>query len=74
MEIVSASSFKATCLKILDDVAERGTEVLITKRGRPVARLVPVDRLPPRSILGALAGMGQDVGDIVSSTLEWSDD
>ena len=38
-----ASTFKARCLALLDDVAETRRSVLVTKRGRPVARLVPVD-------------------------------
>ena len=41
MRELSASEFKATCLAVLDDVAA-GDEVVITKRGRPVARLVPL--------------------------------
>lgn len=38
---VSAVQFKATCLKLIDRVAETGESVLITKRGRVLARLVP---------------------------------
>jgi prevent-host-death family protein len=40
---ISASQFKARCLALLDQVAEGGGELVVTKRGRPVARLVPVD-------------------------------
>jgi prevent-host-death family protein len=40
---VSASRFKARCLALLDEVAEGGGELLITKRGRPVAKVVPAD-------------------------------
>ena len=40
---ISASQFKARCLALLDDVAKSGSELTITKHGRPVARLVPVD-------------------------------
>lgn len=43
MSEISASKFKAQCLALLDDVAETGAEITITKRGRPVARVVPVD-------------------------------
>jgi prevent-host-death family protein len=39
---VSASRFKAQCLALLDDVAE-GSELVVTKRGRPVARVVPFE-------------------------------
>ena len=40
---VPATRFKAQCLALLDDVAESGSELVITKRGRPVAKVVPVD-------------------------------
>lgn len=40
---VSASQFKARCLALLDEVAESGAELVVTKRGRPVARVVPID-------------------------------
>lgn len=43
MNEISASQFKARCLALLDDVAESGAEIVVTKRGRPVARVVPID-------------------------------
>lgn len=53
---IPAGRFKATCLKVLDDVAESGIPVTITKRGRPVARLVPVGEAERPALFGALAG------------------
>ena len=41
---MKASEFKAKCLKLMDEVAETGEEILITKRGRAVAKLLPVRR------------------------------
>lgn len=41
--IYQASTFKARCLALLDEVASTGNSVLVTKRGRPLARLVPID-------------------------------
>jgi prevent-host-death family protein len=41
---IPAGAFKQGCLRILDEVAETRQEILITKRGKPVARLVPVKR------------------------------
>ena len=41
---MSATEFRAKCLGLIDEVAETGREIVITKRGRPVARLVPVRR------------------------------
>ncbi len=43
---VSASRFKAECLGLLDEVAATGQELVITKRGRPVARVAPVAEAP----------------------------
>jgi prevent-host-death family protein len=49
---ISASKFKAQCLGLLDRVAETGEELVVTKRGRPVARVVPVEE--PPSLLGSV--------------------
>ena len=38
---IKASEFKAKCLKLIGEVAESGEEIVITKHGRPVSRLVP---------------------------------
>jgi prevent-host-death family protein len=46
MKTVAAGKFKDLCLKMLDEVEESRQPVVITKRGRPVAKLVPVT--PPR--------------------------
>jgi prevent-host-death family protein len=40
---ISASQFKARCLALLDEVAESGGELVVTKHGRPVAKLVSAD-------------------------------
>jgi prevent-host-death family protein len=50
---MSAAKFRAECLQVLDTVQAARTEVLITKRGKPVARIVPVSD-SPRSGYGAL--------------------
>jgi prevent-host-death family protein len=41
MRTMTAAEFKAKCLKVMDEVAASGTAVVVTKRGKPVARLVP---------------------------------
>lgn len=53
---IAAGAFKQGCLKILDEVAETHDPVIITKRGRPVAQLVPVkdDRRREEEILASL--------------------
>jgi prevent-host-death family protein len=43
---IPASRFKAECLALLDDVAATGESLVVTKRGRPVACLVPVEEAP----------------------------
>jgi len=53
---LAAGEFKATCLALMDEVAATGREFIITKRGKPVAKLVPFEPVQrPKSILGALA-------------------
>jgi prevent-host-death family protein len=43
---VQASQFKAQCLGLLDEVAATGQPIVVTKRGKPVAQVVPVDEPP----------------------------
>ena len=44
--IINASEFRVKCLKLMDEVAESGEEVVITKNGRPVSRLLPYREKP----------------------------
>lgn len=69
MKTIPAGQFKARCLQIMDDVASGSEPVLITKRGKPIARLVPID--PDYSLLGCMAGRMEIVGDITESP--WDD-
>lgn len=62
---VPAAEFKTHCLRLLDDVAERRGEVVVTRHGKPVARLVAYDAAPP-SLLGWMAGTVAHAGDLVS--------
>lgn len=60
------SKFKATCLAVIERVRRTGEPVLITKRGVPVAQLVPPPPPPkPRSAFGVLRGTVEYLGDIV---------
>ncbi|MBD0320279.1 MAG: type II toxin-antitoxin system Phd/YefM family antitoxin [Gemmatimonadetes bacterium] len=54
---VGAGEFKATCLKLMDEVEETGEEIIITKRNRPVAKLVPAGREGLRPFVGRSRGM-----------------
>jgi prevent-host-death family protein len=49
---ISASEFKAKCLALLDEVAETKETLVVTKRGKPVAQIVPAEE--PRSLLGTV--------------------
>jgi prevent-host-death family protein len=61
---IAASEFKAKCLHLLDEVEEQGQTLVITKRGRPIAKIVPIS--PPRRFLrGTWKGMVKIKGDIV---------
>ena len=54
---MTAAAFKAQCLAIMDEVQNTGASVTITKRGKPVARLAPIEPLsPPKSIIGSMKG------------------
>jgi len=61
---VPAGEFKTHCLQLIDQVAASGEPLTITKRGRPVARLVPL--LPERALFGALKGSVRSQHDLVS--------
>ena len=69
---MSASEFKAKCFRMLDDVAANGAPVLITKRGRPIARLVPLGS-PLESLKGTWKGLVEIKGDIVrfDTSADW---
>ena len=62
---MSAAEFKAKCLDVLDQVAEHREAVVVTKRGRPVAQVVPIIRRP-KHLWGAMRGEIEIRGDIVS--------
>lgn len=63
MKTVPAGQFKARCLKIMDDVQSTREPVVITKKGRPVAKLVPAAG-PSDDSLGKLSRVMRIVGDI----------
>jgi len=65
MKRMSAAQFKARCLSVMDEVRATRDPVLITKRGRPVAKLVPADTARD-DFIGRLEGVVRIVGDIES--------
>ena len=66
MRKIRLKEFRARCLAILDRVQKTKEAVLITKGGRPVAKLVPAEEVP-REFLDRLEGIVKIVGDIESS-------
>lgn len=70
---VKAGVFKDTCLQLLDEVRDRRVEIVVTKHGKPVARVVPLDDRAP-SPFGFMRGTVLKYGDIVSPDFEpWGD-
>jgi prevent-host-death family protein len=72
---IAAGSFKVHCLALMDEVQAKRETVVITKRGKPVAKLVPVEEQTD-DLFGFLRGKVTIVGDVVSPALkleEWGD-
>jgi prevent-host-death family protein len=67
MKTMAAGKFKATCLALLDEVQAKRVPVLVTKNGKPVAKLVPLD-IPESAdpIFGFYKGKLDIVGDVMS--------
>ncbi len=69
--IVPAGKFKSECLAILDEVQESGESVVVTKRGKPVARVVPYADKKAESLRGSVTFHGDVVGPILD---QWDAD
>ena len=65
MKQMRASTFKARCLAVMDDIQATGEPVIVTKRGKPVVKVVPI-RAEKDDIFGFMAGKFDIVGDIES--------
>ena len=75
MREMAAGQFKAKCLRVMNEVQQTREEVVITKHGKPVVKLVPVESDESPSLLGYLQGTVQVTGDIVSPVDEvWEAD
>lgn len=82
MAKVGATEFKARCLELMDRVQARRETFVITKRGKPVAKLVPLERSRATGLFGCLAGKATLSGDITAPAIaaesweavrEWDD-
>jgi prevent-host-death family protein len=67
---IAAGQFKAQCLKLMDQVQQTHEEIVITKHGQPVAKLVPIAEQSSSSIIGYLQGSVQVTGDIIAPLQE----
>jgi prevent-host-death family protein len=63
---IAAGEFKAQCLRLMDQVQQSREELIITKHGKPVAKLVPIEPSNSCSIIGFLKNSVQVTGDIIS--------
>ncbi len=68
MRSIAASEFKAKCLALLDEVAETKEELVVTKRGKAVARVVPAEE--PRSLIGTVTYHISD-DELVHGGIDW---
>lgn len=57
VKTVKVSEFKAKCLKLLTEVSETGEELVVTKRGKALARVVPERALKPTTLQGSMKGL-----------------
>jgi len=72
MKQMPASAFKTRCLSVMDDVQATGEPVIVTKRGKPVVKVVPVE-LEMDDIFGFMAEKGTIIGDIESPVVPLKD-
>ncbi len=72
---IAAADFKANCLRLMDEVARQRRPIIITKRGKPVAKLMPVEE-EGVSLFGRMAGTIRICGDIVGpiDDVKWTGD
>lgn len=73
MKTIGAGAFKTNCLAIMEEVKAKRETVVITKHGKPVAKLVPLNN-DADEIFGFFTGKGSVTGDVVSPALsadEW---
>jgi prevent-host-death family protein len=66
---IPISEFKAKCLRILEELGPYG--ILITKRGRPIARVTPAASADNRDLIGCMKGKIQIKGDLFSTGVKW---
>lgn len=75
---INAAEFRTRCFKILDEVQTTHKQVIITKRGKPIAKIVHIDQHNRKDpLIGVLSGVGRTVGDLtqpIVDSQEWEMD
>ena len=72
MKQMRASVFKARCLAVMDDIQATGEPVTVTKRGKPVVKVIPAES-EKDDIFGFMAGKAKIIGDIESPVVPLKD-
>ncbi len=62
---IAVTKFKSQCLALMDEVVRKRKVVVITRRGRPIAKLIPVES-DTNKLFGGMQGTGRVTGDIVA--------
>jgi len=70
VKTINASEFKAKCLKLLDQLEPSGLTIL--KRGKPVAKVIPVSSRTNKQLIGSMKGEIKINGDIQSTGIKWN--
>ena len=71
---INAVQFRANCFKILDEVKQSHKEVIITKRGKPIAKLVHINQDKAKDpLLGAMEGIGRSLGDLTKPVMDYTE-
>lgn len=73
MKTMTAGRFKKNCLQIMDDLSVSREPIVITKKGRPIAKLVSADAKTTDDVFGCLRGMMKIVGDITGPAVPLED-
>lgn len=63
---IPAGEFKSKCLKLMDQVRDTHEEIVVTKHGKPVVKVIPIEEEKPRPLLGYLQGSVSIDGDITA--------
>jgi prevent-host-death family protein len=72
MKTIPAGQFKAVCLRVMDEVNKTREPITITKKGKPVAKLMPADT-PTKDVFGCMRGRLEILGDIVAPAVPTED-